>query len=64
MECDQLLPGEPDPGGPHDVHPQLHPLLHLHERQVLHCPVTQEVVRSVQLTVQWPTKDAAVSCAV
>ena len=42
MECDQLLPGEPDPGGPHDVHPQLHPLLHLHERQVLHCPVTQD----------------------
>ena len=48
MECDQLLPGEPDPGRPHDVHPQLHPLLHLHERQVLHCPVTQEVVRSIQ----------------
>ena len=36
MERDQLLPGEPDPGGPHDVHPQLYPLLHFHARQVLH----------------------------
>ena len=34
MECDQLLPCEPHPGGPHDVHPKLHPLLHLHARQV------------------------------
>ena len=42
MECDQLLPCEPDPGGPHDVHPQLHPLLHIHERQVLHSAVTQD----------------------
>ena len=42
VECDQLLPCEPDPGRSHDVHPQLHPLLHIHERQVLHSAVTQD----------------------
>ena len=34
VDGDQLLPPEPDPGGPHDGCLQLSPLLHLHERQV------------------------------
>ena len=69
MECDELFPGEPHPGRPHDVDPQLYPLLHLHARQVLnsvfclHSRIQdKEAARSfgVQLTV--PTKDAAVTC--
>ena len=34
VERDELLPGEPDSGRPHHGRPQLHPLLHLHARQV------------------------------
>ena len=34
MERDKLLPLQPDPGGPHDGHPQLHPIIHLHAGQV------------------------------
>ena len=36
VERHQLFPRQPDRGGPHDVHLQLHPLLHLHEGQVKH----------------------------
>ena len=34
VEHYELLPAEPDPGGHHDGHTQLHLLLHLHEGQV------------------------------
>ena len=34
VECDKLFSGKPNDSRPDDVHPQLHPLLHLHERQV------------------------------
>ena len=49
MERHQLLPGEPDGGGPPHVHPQHHPLLHLHAGQSLDLRVA--VLQDQQLHV-------------
>lgn len=49
MEHDELLPAEPDPGGPADGHAQHHLLLYLHEGQVLQAGVVEGSVEKYML---------------